>query len=206
MTSSDDPKPARVLKHVFMTGWDAGHAAGMWSDDKAEDAWQRSLALLPATALERLALNERPDLSTVVETRAFTDPTVKSEEAVGFTQERLAGERGGEAVALDEVAFRGGFAKGSYECLCMACGEAFEGDKRAVHCRPCAIAKALPDPPAAAPQPLPVEVEREGIVWPDDVLDRVEEWVNRKGGDADVRDIAAALIAAAHPALGGSGR
>ena len=34
-------------------------------------------------------------------------------------------------------------------------------------------------------------------VWPDDVLDRVEAWVNGKcGGSCDVRTIAAALIAA----------
>lgn len=33
-------------------------------------------------------------------------------------------------------------------------------------------------------------------VWPEEVLDRVEEWINAKcGGDADVRTIAAALIA-----------
>ena len=37
----------------------------------------------------------------------------------------------------------GGFAPGSYECRCLTCGNAFEGDKRAISCRPCAE-KALP--------------------------------------------------------------
>lgn len=122
--------------------------------------------------------------------------------------ERRAEERGGEAVALDEVAFRGGFAKGSYECLCMACGETFEGDKRAVHCRPCAIAKALPDPPAAAPQPLPVEVERERIAriirgWDKPTGGRIGPGTRRAIEDADAK---ADAILTAHPALGGGGR
>lgn len=33
----------------------------------------------------------------------------------------------------------GGYAPGNYMCTCIECEETFSGDKRAVHCEPCAI-------------------------------------------------------------------
>ena len=35
----------------------------------------------------------------------------------------------------------GGYAPGGYLCRCMSCNQTFIGDKRAVSCLPCAVAK-----------------------------------------------------------------
>lgn len=41
------------------------------------------------------------------------------------------------------------WAPGAYMCTCDLCGKTFQGDKRAIHCAPCAYAR--PDQPPAAP-------------------------------------------------------
>ena len=40
-----------------------------------------------------------------------------------------------------------GFAPGNYSCHCCVCGKTFEGDKRAVTCRECALAMKAKRPP-----------------------------------------------------------
>lgn len=33
----------------------------------------------------------------------------------------------------------GAYAPGNYDCMCVVCKKHFEGDKRSVMCRPCAV-------------------------------------------------------------------
>ena len=40
---------------------------------------------------------------------------------------------------LEKIGRVGGWAPGNYMCTCVPCGSEFTGDKRAVHCLPCAI-------------------------------------------------------------------
>ena len=56
---------------------------------------------------------------------------------------RIAPEEASQGAGEPVAGKAGGFAPGSYECRCLTCGNAFEGDKRAISCRPCAE-KALP--------------------------------------------------------------
>lgn len=46
---------------------------------------------------------------------------------------------------LKKLGRLGGYADGNYQCTCSLCRESFVGDKRAIHCLPCAAA-GLPNP------------------------------------------------------------
>jgi len=39
----------------------------------------------------------------------------------------------------------GGFAEGNYSCKCINCGDIFQGNKRAVQCKPCALKVSAKD-------------------------------------------------------------
>jgi hypothetical protein len=57
--------------------------------------------------------------------------------------------------AVKRIGRVGSFAPGSYMCKCVGCGVTFEGDKRALHCLPCAVEGLL-----AARRP-----EQEPVAW-----------------------------------------
>lgn len=50
------------------------------------------------------------------------------------------GRPAAEIAAEDAALIVYGWAPGRYMCKCVMCGESFEGDKRAVMCRPHALA------------------------------------------------------------------
>jgi hypothetical protein len=58
----------------------------------------------------------------------------------------------------DQRPKRNGWAPGKYLCNCVLCGDRFAGDKRAIHCAPCAYDKMDTenhDPANQGPDPAP---------------------------------------------------